>query len=94
MHIWGLDLVYPAFVSPKIWYWVSYLEYMQCWQIKNYAIGEKWKIYNILMFYFFFYILVFLSYILEILGEFLAEICEMGLKKKLPSLFLLNIYYN
>lgn len=41
--IWGLDLVYPAFVSPNIWYWywVSYLEYMQCWQIKNYAIGEK-----------------------------------------------------
>lgn len=42
------------------------------------------------MFYFF-YILVFLSYILEILGKFLAEICEMGLKKKLASLFLLFI---
>lgn len=42
------------------------------------------------MFYFF-YILVFLSYILEILGKFLAEICEMGLKRNLLHYFLLFI---
>lgn len=43
MHIWGLDLVYPAFVSPNRWQWVSYLEYMQYSQIKNYEIGENGK---------------------------------------------------
>ena len=87
-HIWGQDLFYPAFVSPNIWHWVSYLMFTNQKLCNR---GEMENLLNIISQSFIFLILEFfslsLSHNLETLGTILVRVLCDGPKKRKETSF-------